>query len=252
MQALPSEEPNAKREFPSCAISLSIVFSNLEKILALKLHIQTTMRLSGFLLISVISAAHFTSSAQSGAKLFFREDWKEIEAALPVTQEHVANPDLVLSLYGPAREAIKKSNHPPIPNDPYYIWSGECKANWAVGLRHSNASVDLTGEARIRIRSKQSGFRQLRIILKLRNGDWLVSDQYAGVSDDWAEKEFRIQDVRWRKLDISRVTEGAWVANPDLSSVAEIGFTDLMAGGGTPASSRLDWIEVYGSATGRR
>ena len=40
--------------------------------------------------------------------------------------------------------------------------------------------------------------------------------------------------------------EGAKVTTPDLSRVEEIGFTDLMAGGGSAACSRLDWIEVYG------
>jgi hypothetical protein len=106
--------------------------------------------------------------------------------------------------------------------------------------------VDLRGNSKINIRSKQSGFRQLRIILKLADGSWIVSDQYAGFTEDWAEKEFQIADIRWRKLNIETVTEGPWVQDPDLSKVAEIGFTDLMAGGGTPASSRLDWIEVYG------
>jgi len=36
-----------------------------------------------------------------------------------------------------------------------------------------------------------------------------------------------------------------------LSRVDEVGFTDLMAGGGTPASSRLDWIEVWAAARKR-
>jgi hypothetical protein len=188
-----------------------------------------------------------TVEGQSKSKLFFREDWKQTEAALPVTQDHVANPDLRLALYGPAKDAIKKSNHPNIPNDPYYIWSGECKENWAVGLQRKDLNVDLSApDARIRIQSKQSGFRQLRIILKLSDGTWLVSDKSADAADDWSEKEFVISGVRWRKLDIETVMEGAWVQKPDLTSVTEIGFTDLMIGGGTPASSRLDWIEVWG------
>ncbi len=33
---------------------------------------------------------------------------------------------------------------------------------------------------------------------------------------------------------------------PDLSQVEQIGFTDLKPGSGSPSSSRLDWIEVYG------
>lgn len=186
--------------------------------------------------------------ARSQSKLFFREDWKEIPAATPVTQEHVANPELILSLYGPAKDGVKKSNHPPIPNDPYYIWSGECSGNWALSLRHRNQWVDLTGDAKINLRTRQSGFRHLRIILKLNTGDWLVSDQSAGFTADWIEKEFKIADLHWRKLNLSTVVEGNWVEKPDLSKVTEIGFTDLMTGGGTPASSRVDWIEVYGKA----
>lgn len=185
-----------------------------------------------------------TASAQS--KLFFREDWKEIPAATPVTQEHVANPDLILSLYGPAKDSIKKSNHPPIPNDPYYIWSGECKGNWALTLRYRDKLVDLTGDAKINLRARQSGFHQLHLILKLGTGDWLVSDQSAAYTPDWIEKEFKIAGLSWRKLNIETVTEGNPVKDPDLSKVSEIGFTDLMPGGGTPASSRVDWIEVYG------
>ena len=208
------------------------------------------MNLLKYLLLATLSVTTFIpSGAQSKSKLFFREDWKEIEAALPVTQQHVTNPDLMLSLYGPARNEIKKSNHPNIPNDPYYIWSGECKGNWALTLKHRIQTADLTGDAKIKVRSKQSGFRELRIILKLDNGSWLVSDQSAGSAEDWTEVEFRIADIRWRRLNIETVIEGAWVQDPDLRKVGEIGFTDLMVGGGTPASSRLDWIEVHGAAS---
>ena len=93
-------------------------------------------------------------TASSQSKLVFREDWKEIPAATPVTQEHVANPNLILSLYGPAKDEIKKSNHPPIPNDPYYIWSGDCKGNWALSLRNRDKWVDLTGDAKINLPGK--------------------------------------------------------------------------------------------------
>ena len=200
---------------------------------------------SAFLLLLFLSTS-LPAAAQGD--LFFREDWKEIEAALPVTKDHVANPELILSLYGPASGAIKKSNHPNIPNDPFYIWSGECKANWAVGLRVRDKVADLRGNSKIKIRSKQSGFRQLRIILKLADGSWMVSDAFAGPTEEWEEKEFLIPEIRWRKLNIETVAEGPWVQDPDLSEVVEIGFTDLMSGGGTPASSRLDWIEVYGKS----
>ena len=192
-----------------------------------------------------LAAAHLVV-AQDRPGLFFREDFKETPAATPITQEHLANPDLILSLYGPGKANIKKSHHDKPLDDPYYVWSGECTANWAVSLKHKSALVDLTGHAKIRWRSEQWGFRHLRIILKLANGQWLVSDESDGPSTDWRIREFNISDIRWRKLNIDDVIEGAWVDKPDLSRVDEIGFTDLMRGGGSPASSRLDWIEVYG------
>jgi len=190
--------------------------------------------------------------AQERPGLFFREDWKESQAATPVTQEYVVNSNLLLGLYGPGKDGIKKSHHDRPADDPYYIWSGTCAANWAVALRHKEAYVDLTGLAKVRWRSKQAGFRQLRLIVKPAGGNWLVSDLADGPSVDWREYEFNIQDIHWRRLDIAKVVESAWVDKPDLARVDEIGFTDLMAGGETPACSRLDWIEVYGKAVKRR
>jgi hypothetical protein len=178
--------------------------------------------------------------------LFFREDWKETPPATPVTQEHVANPDLVLTRHGPGQAQIRKSHHDTPADDPYYVWSGEAEGNWAVSLRHRVSAVDLTGRARIRWRSKQAGFRQLRIILKLEGGAWLVSDQHDDESGEWRVREFAVSDLRWRALDIATLVEGRRAESPDLSRVAEVGFSDLMRGGRTQACSRLDWIEVYG------
>lgn len=234
-----------------CKLGFPSLFKE-NKILLILHKFQETISfkiLAIFLLL--IGTAGKNLQAQSSSDLFFREDWKEIEAALPVTQEHVANPDLELSLHGPARDEIKKSYHPQIPNDPYYIWSGECRENWAVSLRNKTKIVDLTGPAEIKWQAKQSGYRQLRVILKLSDGEWLVSEQYDGESKYWREKNFKIADLRWRELDIERVIEGNRVKDPDLSKVEEIGFTDLMVGGQSKASSRLDWIEVYGEIVER-
>lgn len=200
------------------------------------------------IILIMISCVGNQMQAQLPSELFLREDWKETEAELPVTQKHLANPDLELSLHGPAKDEIKKSNHPNIPNDPYYIWSGECQGNWAVSLSHKTNNVNLSGSAEIKWQAKQSGFRQLRVILKLSSGEWLVSEQYDDESKYWREKNFKIADLRWRELDIERVIEGNRIKDPDLSRVEEIGFSDLMVGGQSKASSRLDWIEVYGKA----
>ncbi len=208
-----------------------------------------------FVRLAVISIAALSVSAVApgleSTGVFFREDWAESPAEMPVSQKHVANPDLLLEVWGPGLHGIKKSNHPWIANDPFYIWSGACPGNWAVSLKHRNNDADLTNNARIRWRTRQAGFRELRIILRLANGTWLVSDASDGPSDEWRVREFELTKVRWRVLDISRVTEGRWAASANLSRVEAVGFTDLMPGGLSDACSRLDWIEVYGKAVDR-
>jgi hypothetical protein len=196
-------------------------------------------------LVLAVLLAPLIGRAQERPGLFFREDWKETPAATPVTQEHVVNPDLVVTRYGASEAQIKKSHHDRPADDPYYIWSGDVERSWAITLKHRAAFADLTGQAKIRWRSKQTGFRFLRIILRLADGKWLISDQFDDASEDWRVREFNLADIRWRTFDAKKIVEGRWAEKPDLSRVDEIGWTDLMAGGGTPASSRVDWIEVY-------
>ncbi len=178
--------------------------------------------------------------------LAFREDWKEIPAHIPVNQEHINNPQLILQTYGPGRDSIKKSHHDNPPDDPWYIWSGLCEGNWAVSLRHRESDIDLSTYAKIRWRTKQAGMRRLHILLKLSDGTWLVSRESDPSSVDWRIREFNLSETQWYRLDIHQVIERSPVPNPDLSRVEEIGFTDLTRGGSSQACSRLDWIEVYG------
>lgn len=203
------------------------------------------------ILLAFIQSVQNSCTVQNRPSLFFREDWKEIPEATPVTQAHISNKNMVLGLYGPGCDSIKKSHHDSPPDEPYYIWSGSCLGNWAVTLKNKTSYADLSQYAKIVWRSKQNGLRNLHIMLKLADGTWLVSDQSEGQSKDWRIREFNLADINWYLLDINSVVEGAPVANPDLTRVDEIGFTDLMRGGQSIACSRLDWIEVYGKPVGR-
>jgi hypothetical protein len=200
------------------------------------------------ILVSLFIFVNFTdcNAQQYRPSLFFREDFKEIPAATPVTQGHIVNKDLLLGLYGPGADSIKKSHHETPVDDPYYIWSGLCLGNWAVTLKNPKSNVDLTGFSKVIWRSKQAGLRSLHLLLKLADGTWIVSVESDGPSKDWRLHEMNIQDLHWYKLDIKKVCETIPVENLDLSKVEEIGFTDLMIGGASDACSRLDWIEVYG------
>jgi hypothetical protein len=195
--------------------------------------------------------------------LFFREDWK-LAGGLsnintPQEPEHVlfqgdvANPNLEVHLYGDKTGpvTVKQTGN----NDITYVMTLLCASNCAVTLRDKNNDVDLSGLATIRWRTKVSGFHLLHPIVKLADGTWLVGDHATALSSDWVESEIQLADVRWQSLNIEDVIEGRgykWIDNPNLSRVEEIGFTEMMRGGGHGASgSRIDWIEVYGKSVPR-
>lgn len=195
--------------------------------------------------------------------LFFREDWK-LAAGLPNINtpqepEHamvpadVANPNLEVRLYGD-KAGIITVNQPDNKNITY-VMTLLCTSNCAVTLRDKNNDVDLSGLATIRWRTRISGFHMLHPIVKLAGGTWLVGDHATAYSTDWVQSEIQLADVRWQPLNIETVIEARgdkWLDNPDLSRVEEIGFTDLMRGGGHGApGSRVDWIEVYGKPVPR-
>jgi hypothetical protein len=197
-------------------------------------------------IVPVAAAALGADDVLTGRPLFFREDWRQTPAAEPVTQEHVANPEVRLSLHGPAASQIKKSHHDEIPNDPWYIWSGDCAGNWAISLHRDGLLVDLSGDAAIRWQTKQSGPHVLKLVLELADGQWLVSRQGFGETPDWHEFSAPISQFMWQQLDIDSVTAGRRIASPDLTRVRSVGWTDLTRGEGSPGSTRVDWIEVYG------
>ncbi|MHC4638091.1 MAG: hypothetical protein ACYTBV_11420 [Planctomycetota bacterium] len=192
---------------------------------------------------SLNESAGLNGSPGHKATIFFREDWKEIPAQLPITKEHVQNPDLVLSLHGPAGNLIKKSHH---NVDPYYVWSGQCDRKWALSLRKNNALVDLSSNGRIRWRTKQFGPNVLKVILEQDNGLWLVSSKGFGETPNWQIFEVELDTLQWHRLDIRTIDSGELVKDPDLHRIRSIGWTDLSTGGGSNACTRVDWIEVYG------
>jgi hypothetical protein len=204
-----------------------------------------------YFLFLIVALPYLIIAQEQRPETFFREDFKETPPQIPITQDHIVNSNLLISLYGEGADLIKKSNHDKPYDDPFYVWSGLCEDNWAVTLKHKSKNVDLSKQAKIRWRSKQSGFRELHIILKLSDGTWLISDATDGLSKDWRIKEFNIADIRWMSLDIETMTEKNWIEDPDLTKVEEIGWTDLMIGGGSEACSRVDWIEVDGYPVSR-
>ena len=184
--------------------------------------------------------------------LFFREEWKQTPAGGEhpvVVPEALSNPNLELKLYGPTGKEILMTGSAQDENNPVHLWTGMCTTPCAVALREKNNYADLSGLARIRWATKVSGFHQVRPIVKLADGTWLVGDHTDGSTVDWLQSDFSLADVRWLRLDITTVvTKGNIVDKPDLSKVDEIGYVDLVPGSGHGPGGWIDvaTIEVFG------
>jgi hypothetical protein len=186
--------------------------------------------------------------------LFWKEEWQQTPQGgeHPLSAES-ASPSLELKLYVPSGELLMNGSAGD-ENNPTHIWTGLCTSPCAVALRDRTRFADLSGLARIRWNSKMSGFHQVRPIVKLADGTWLIGDRPTGTAHDWLVSETSYGDLRWLKLDITRVvTVGNFLEAVDLTRVDEIGFADLMpsSGHGPGGWADVAQIEVYGQPVAR-
>ncbi len=180
--------------------------------------------------------------------LAFREDFLNEPNETPVTMASIRNKALRFTTWGPGKDMVAKSWHASPKDESGYIWSGACTQVCGFTLYDPTAYLDLRGLAKVTWRTKETGFHQLRLMLKLAGGKMLVGDKTVDAASDWHVSEMTIQDVVWHGLDTKTMTDDPIVPDPDLSRVEEIGWTDLMPGSGhgTPGgSTRVDWFEVY-------
>jgi hypothetical protein len=95
----------------------------------------------------------------------------------------------------------------------------------------------------MRWRTRTENLHVLHPVVKLADGTLLVGSQTFSspqrpmmgsnaFSANFVVSEVTFDDQRWFQLDPTRVVTVKEVGNPDLSRVDEIGFVDLMPGGG--------------------
>lgn len=193
--------------------------------------------------------------------LLFREVWQQPphtgelnDQNRRVTPQALTNPDLELHLYGKDSQDIQVAVHHGIHD----LWTGFTTSPVAVTLSDKKGYLDLTGLARMRWLTRTEDLHVLHPVVKLADGTLLVSSQTFSspqrpmdgtnaYSGDFVVSEVSFDDQRWFKLDPVKIVTTREVANPDLSRVAEIGFVDLMPGGGHgfAGCSNVSWIEVY-------
>ena len=134
---------------------------------------------------------------------------------------------------------------------------GACGAHCAFTLRDLRNFLDLSNPAStIRWRTSQDGFYDLRVVLKLADGTWLISDHNQGGLPEWAVDRYTVKDYHWYHWNSDTFAEGPEVFSPDFRKVDEIGCacnTEDGAGcaGSPPGILRMDWMEVSGSLAPR-
>jgi hypothetical protein len=186
--------------------------------------------------------------------LFFKETWKDTPGGEhAVNQTSLSNPNLELKLY-PESQDIQVTGASTDENNPVHLWTGLCPSACGATFRDKNNMVDLTGLGRIRWTHKMSGFHQVRPMLKLADGTFIVGDRAEGSTADWLTTEIALGELRWRRIDPKRMlTVGDWLPSVDLSKVDEIGYVDLIPGSGHGQGGWSDvaTVEVYGKAVKR-
>jgi len=194
-------------------------------------------------------------------QLMFRETWQQPPHDGPLNDENrritpaaLTNADLELNLYGPDAGNIQVTEHNGIPD----LWNGFTTSPVALTLKHKGAYMDLTGLTRMRWRTRTENLHALHPVVKLADGTLLVGSQRfespqrrmigsRGFTGNFVVSEVTFDDQRWFELDPEKVVVKLEVNNPDLRRVDEIGYVDLMPGGGhgTAGCTNVSWIEVY-------
>lgn len=110
----------------------------------------------------------FTSAPSEPAQLLFHEAWTRAPMSQPMVQDNLANKHLDLHIYGNANE-IRKAFHP----EEDYTYTGESVENWALTVSDKNSFWNLAGDGRIRLRTRNSGYRFLHVVIKTADGKYL-------------------------------------------------------------------------------
>ena len=195
------------------------------------------------------------ADAATRPALLFKEEWKQPpytgefnDDNRHVTQDAVTNPQLELKLYGADAKHVDVYLH----EGRHDLWTGMTTSPIAVTLRDKRNYMDLTGLARLRWMIRSSNLHAVYPVVKLADGTFLVGNPQ-GTDGQFIQTEVSFGNRRWFKLDSQKISTTAEVKTPDLSKVDEVGFADLMPGGGHGSAGwiNVSAVELYAKAVPR-
>ena len=188
--------------------------------------------------------------------LMFKEEWKQPpytgelnDATRRVTQAAITNPGLELKIYGETAKEIGVYNH----ENRFDLWTGMATGPVAIMLRDKANFADLTGLARLRALVRTQSLHILYPIAKLADGTMVAGSKGINTDGDFISAEVSFAGGRWFKVDPVKVVTTVEVKTPDFSKVDEVGFVDLMPGGGhgNAGWANISTFELYAKAVPR-
>ena len=192
------------------------------------------------------SGAH-AQTATTRPPLAFAETWKKPytgpvtdanrDEVRRVTSQALTQPGLELHLYGPDARSVLVTEHEGRED----LWTGLATSPVAVTLKDTANYLDLTGLARLRWMVRTEGLHVIFPVVKLADGTLLAGHRGVSTDGDFLQTEVAYSGMRWYKLDPDRVVTTAEVTSPALNRVDEVGWTDLMPGGG---KGNAGWCNV--------
>ena len=190
--------------------------------------------------------------------LLFREVWKKPYQGEPtaenrdiirrVSPQAVVSANLEIKTYGPDARNILVTEH----EDREDIWTGMANSPVAVTVRDKGKYFDLSGRGRIRWIVRSNALHRVHPVLKLADGRLVVGDGF-DTGGEFVQTEVALSTVRWFLLDAQKIATTTEVVKPDLAKIDEIGFADLMPGGGHNAAGwiNVSHFELYGKPVPR-
>jgi hypothetical protein len=188
--------------------------------------------------------------------LLFKEEWKQPSYTGTLTDENrrwtpeaAGNPRLELKVYGADAKNVLVYEH----EGRHDLWTGMVTSPVAIMVRDKSNFADLTGLARLRGIVRTSSLHVIHPVVKLADGTYLAGSREISTDGNFLQTEVAFNGQRWFKLDPAKVVTTVEVKDPDLTKVDEVGFVDLMPGGGhgTAGWINVSAIELYAKGVPR-
>jgi len=182
------------------------------------------------------------------APLVFREDFREVEAHIPIINEDLTSDFLTLKRLGPGAPQLKLSYHPEIENDPHYIWNGKSKGPVFVTFLFDHILNLSAPETVVQARTKNFGETTLHLALQVDHSDWFVQEKSIDSNKDWTTQTLPVHGSSWLTLNPETRKTAPYHETLTFAQVTAIGFFAPKDSKESKDCFRLDWFELRSSS----